>query len=536
MRIKGILTFISVCVALYAVWFAWFSLNLGSFNNLYSWSESGEESETIKAWITPIVFMVAWQSFPGAIYFKDSIDEWDTVSDGMNSLECGTSVDGLYYSEPRWSRLRPLNNQSASGYGYDQYWLNFVTGALYTDCDGTVNGNSGYDYGIFGKVRHELGNEVYTGLVSGLKYTGSNVIGWINTVIAGSALSNSLMRIQDKEDSEGQRWYPVGLIYDEWVGGIWFVGCRPAWSGDVELVISEFNKWVDKVVFFSWGANNAFWTGALSGKITCDVWRFENKQLEWLIKILGLIGQSSDSTGDVSSVALGAQLFPTVKVNNATLINEAKRNADALCRWNWESAVVWRSTKEINCVNNGVVKLDDYIGKTLIVQGKDVNVSSDYLRKMDQQPVDLFIDGGNLVLEQTETLNGLVSFDAKGNPVSIGGVSSWELLKGNFVINWLIQWNSGDNKSQVIHKLFIHWKFTSLNINAQSGAAVVNTRINQLWGNVDPRQVSLEEVFSRRCKNSKWSDRTDCKSSNDKEYFQSPLVIINQNYPSKLIK
>jgi len=59
-----------------------------------------------------------------------------------------------------------------------------------------------------------------------------------------------------------------------------------------------------------------------------------------LLKIQGIIGMSTDASSDTAALAgnerdAKTQYFSSVNVNNATLVNYAKRRAEELCRGKW---------------------------------------------------------------------------------------------------------------------------------------------------------------------------------------------------------
>ena len=186
---------------------------------------------------------------------------------------------------------------------------------------------------------------------AGVQYTGTSEKTDPHGPLEESSLSPSFVRIGPNDGGQ----YPVGLIYDDSVKAVGFVGCRPKSSEDVGLVIAEFNKGVDNVVAINDNSDDRFTglvkgIGALSGKLECNVGVLDS-WVEWSIRILGLIGRSSE---DREQVGGRRQLFSTVTVNNATMINEARRNAEALCR---NVSKNCETVSDERCLGDGVICL-----------------------------------------------------------------------------------------------------------------------------------------------------------------------------------
>ncbi|MDR2541490.1 MAG: hypothetical protein LBD11_07195 [Candidatus Peribacteria bacterium] len=149
--------------------------------------------------------------------------------------------------------------------------------------------------------------------------------------------------------------------------------------------------------------------------------------------------------------------------------------------------------------------------------------------------LNIFIDGGKLILAQS--LNDRISFNEKGYPITSGtGVYTGIFLKGNFIINGIVVGNQtkGAKNTVVPYKTFIHGKFTSLNTYIEPSTQR-QTQLNSLLNsNPLPSAIDLREVFSRRCD---YGISTDDQSRCPVGEFQTaPLIIINQNYPSKLVE
>ncbi|GHW02581.1 hypothetical protein AGMMS50249_3670 [candidate division SR1 bacterium] len=480
--------------------------------------------------LSPVSFMVGGNHFPGALFLSTPESVSETITNAGESVDCEGQINGLYYNQGRGEVIWPLENISSTTLTTD--------GGLYTECTGWTNPNPDGETAILGYIEHEYtsGTTVTHNMIAGLQYTGTHIVGGVNNPIPASPFANTFVMIEDFDNIQ----YFAGMIYDVIAGGIGFVGCRPIDTGDIETVISAFNDGVNKVIT---GNNNSLTrtaepvigTGILTDKVQCDVGMLQ-RESRW-IKILGIIGNiyGSDPSKDARS-----QLFATVKVNQSSLTNAAKRASETLCRGDQRNKT--SRTDKVTCINesraNGEIYLSEYEGQTLIVKDHDVIVPYSYLQKADQQPVDLFIDGGKLILKQERSTGSLKSFDALGLYSPTAGVSSGEILKGNFIINGVII-GSGFDGYTIPHKLFIHGKFTSLN-TIEADTSVITARESQLsklgLNGITTSQIELKEIFTRTCTNrNKSTDGTNCNAAQDRSFFAAPLIIINQNYPSKLI-
>ncbi|MDR3169361.1 MAG: hypothetical protein LBU27_06480 [Candidatus Peribacteria bacterium] len=218
------------------------------------------------------------------------------------------------------------------------------------------------------------------------------------------------------------------------------------------------------------------------------------------------------------------QYFSSVNLNQASLINTAKQRAEELCRGKWGTEV-----GEIYCVDRASRTYNVSVIKDKIVIVRKGNITLKGEMTSSSNPLNIFIDGGRLILDMSGQVQ---SFDKNGYPTVSDAVYTGIYLKGNFIINGIMVGN--DNKP-VENQTFIHGKFTSLNTYAEPSQQR-QTQLNHLL-NPEPTtgEIDLREVFSRRCE---WGMTTDgfgaCPTTGD--FTNSPLIIINQNYPSKLVQ
>lgn len=144
-------------------------------------------------------------------------------------------------------------------------------------------------------------------------------------------------------------------------------------------------------------------------------------------------------------------------------------------------------------------------GKDLIVRNADIFIDKEVFTYPEQK-LSLFIDRGNLILDNSIDGTSLQSFDKNGYRVINGGVTKGLYLQGNFIINGLLLGAPAFNNtsySSIPAKTFIHGKFASLNLPT---ASYINRekQINTMFGG-DQQQfngihfISLNDLFSRRC-------------------------------------
>jgi hypothetical protein len=89
------------------------------------------------------------------------------------------------------------------------------------------------------------------------------------------------------------------------------------------------------------------------------------------------------------------QFFSSVNVNNATLINTAKKNAEQIC-------AIDQDTTDVICkAGNQMYNIENLAGKTLVVNGGDLTLQGQM--NSSNEPLDIFINGGNLILDLNTT-------------------------------------------------------------------------------------------------------------------------------------
>ena len=505
--------------------FVWWLCGIGIASNSFSLLMKFDKDTSLKDYISSVShvhFGFSKNNFWGFFVFStaENNDEAGNNSQGTKidadgkDIFCKRKLNGLYYNSQRGDILWPLSDESKFGSDYVT-----LTGGLYTSCSGdNVN-----PYDIYGYLEHTYKK----GTDQERKY-------WLMAWVKYNAESWSLLNDTASFWSTFGRFdnrYPVGLIYDNngWIG---FVGCTlNGTEGQTNELVAALNDTQIESVFEYTGEKVQFkgtW-GVESDVLDCSNIGLAIDQL-LLLKIQGIIGISKDMKGGLENLAGNeanskTQFFSSVNVNNATLINTAKKNAEQICAIDQDTTdVICKSgdqTYDITALNE----------KTLVVNGGDLTLQGQM--NSSNEPLDIFINGGNLILDLKT--GHLTSFTEDGFPVYNGGNETKPVaytgiyLKGNFIVNGLVQlatWTENE-------KYFIHGKFTSLNtydIPTPQRKQQIQTVLNN--PSISNEQINLTKVFKWRCNLGSGTDGSACTVG---EFKDSPLSIINQNYPSKIL-
>ncbi|MDD4714455.1 MAG: hypothetical protein PHT72_03175 [Candidatus Absconditabacteria bacterium] len=367
-------------------------------------------------------------------------------------------------------------------------------------------------YGIYGYLTHTFSSKDYK-LIAGVQYEEDSAR---NLIQYTSPLAPTFQRFNNQ--------IPLGFVYDL-NGGLGFVGCEV--KAGLDLLIQTLNTSGVNYSFLLTDAGLLDWSTIPGVTLQCTNLGITLDSL-LLLKIQGIIGLSSDLSSDYAALdgnesSSKTQYFSSVSVNNATLINAARRNAQELCRGG--------STATVLCLKGDQTRsVSSLAGQIVIIENGNLTLNGSSTN--DSQPLNIFIDKGNLILTQTSDQN--VSFNAQGFPevpATSASIASGVFLKGNFVVNGLVSVKEQGTKAP---KLFIHGKFTSLNTYATPSTARQN-QLNALFPTNRPTsdQIDLTKVFTWRCGYGQATDGSSCPPS---EFQNAPLVIINQNYPSRLLQ
>ncbi len=527
--------------------------------------------------IIPIHFTDNWNDFWGFLYFANdgSLDETSediymvkTNADAWYA--CERKIKWFYYNAERWEILRPLdpntwnvNNLVTEGWIYTLCRWAGYTEALegcnnydnlgYEDresCISAVGNEFSYDDAYYWAITHTTdrgaGNIENFKLIVGIKY---NTVPNVTRITPSLSENNfqfaqTFMRIKNK--------IPVGFVYDyKW--WVWFAWCEVTPSNRWHTTLIEILKKIQAenerdrkklTDLFSLSDSILVYNGEYpeSSSIECNnIGKAGDSLSRVLVEWIVWLNKESSLGIQWNQTSSKMQYFASANINNATIINYAKRKSEILCRWKWNE-----TAGNIICLNNktrsDAVDADGYKNKTLIVKGRNVKIKPYKDGDMDNH-YDIFINGWNLIIDETDvtkkvfntwwfyTTVGLSTFqeeigaaiDSENGTFSYtGGLSSVGVfVKGNFIIDWKVE--SSDTENGLKNKYFIYWKFTSK----------------------DDTLTTLENTFKWRCNNWVSNDLFEgdefyyCPPSAgtySNPYANASLVVINQDYDSPLYK
>ena len=192
-------------------------------------------------------------------------------------------------------------------------------------------------YGIYGHLQHTYQGKTYD-LVAGAQYAD-------NKIDSTSNLHPSLQRFDNK--------FPLGIIYD-YNGGLGLVGCQSVPPVMLEEIAALFSQ-DDISRLFEMNPTGEYpvLVSPHVGKLDCKNIGLSLDQL-LILKIQGLVGLSTDLGSEITAI-LGnegdakTQYFSSVNLNNAVLINYAKRKAEELCRGKWSSTFSTSPSSDVIC-------------------------------------------------------------------------------------------------------------------------------------------------------------------------------------------
>ena len=543
------------------------------------WSFTSAVSFTLEFWeyikseswwairqnMVPIHFNDNWNDFHWFIYFSDGIVEatwWVnqrylvTVAGGAadDKLECQKKVKWFYYNAERGERLRPLDG----GYGGI-----IASGWIYTRCR-----QAGYSEELKRRCKEMWESEreacekevekefvdsngYYWIVTHNYNWETIALVAWTNYLVKGSdkwitpwtKLSPTFVRIGNQ--------YPVWFIYDgNWWA--WFVWCEIRGLNKAQDVLYKFNT-VQPIEIGGTTVNTIEdWHNLFTIRgdhlrsdyvpVDCnDGWTAMNSLIKVVVDGLVGVNKGPDNGGiqwNQSNPKM--QYFWSVSVNNMQLINYARQRAEVLCRWKWRDSYA-SNEGGIVCVSSDTWEpIIPSVNETLIVKWwADVQIT-DMENYEDDGYYDIFVDGGNLLIDVNSSVSDLTVFKKNwfksesslsqfktavsearkdGGDYSGEDVAAWRFIRWNFIVNWNIKPASWMTGLQNVY--FIYWKMTSKDT-------------------VD----KLEETFVWKC--NVWSgsdlEQSPCPGWWKDEYGNSwinpyqnaSLVIIDQNYPSPL--
>ena len=524
-----------------------------------------------------------------------------SVKSGSQDIYCASQIRGFYWNSQRGdSRIWPLDplthdwltgsekNLSESDKKYS--WL-VLSWWWYTTCCGTEECASemmklgAFDksqtdsFGIYGSISHYYSwtSAEPMNLVAWVAYSAdtNRMLTW-----ASAKLTCSLQRLNNT--------YPFGYIYDDY-GHMGLVWARVntgfmEWTAANVAKTKQFHNSINNSLNWNHCVNEMFsYDGENLQYIKRDI---ENPSsaswvtIDWLCaageaypaclqKFLSWWDWTTPASTTVFSLGIKGIVWLTDEVtdlqkeyyeNNqlkstlllrtdssiSSIINSTAKNAERLCRGKWiEWHKVWNSFGDFTCVKNSAptsvrtitVSAKAIAWKTLIVKDANVSLTNDF--EADSEPINLFIDGWNLFVNNSSWMKNFNSYWYLDN----SGKAQAYYLKGNFIINGLLLWGS-DWTSLFANRMYIHGKLVSYNT-----LTLPTDKRKETIKNVIPSKnyseytwVSLMKLFTWTCDvvTGTGSDDTRCRwdastANNDSQLIDKAFGLIDIDIPSDLV-
>ncbi len=516
---------------------------------------NGIKNQALANRFSTVHFNVGGNDFWGGFFWTDTkvLSTPQIITAKWESLSCTDQVRGFYYNSQRGERLWPLDEESKgdlSSVKWDYSNLE-VVGGFYTNCQkGSINEKNEFipketdkktnpHTAIYGRITHEYKGKQYS-LYAGLLNNTTN------NELPQAALRCNLQRIDNQ--------YPFGYIYDK-AGGIAMVGAYV--KSDKLDSVKKFHEEFTKKITEDNCINNFYfmkesedpnnpgtkpvtddWT---LGPLDNDLIFGNGSALETMMNlgIRGIVGLSSQvQTKDQNKIENNTRktsLLVSTTENIANIINLANKRAESLCRNRWGNLA---PNGDVICAKNGgSIDPTTYAGKTIIIQQGDLTLKN-YMETTNQ-PITILLMTWDINLPNTNT-KANQTFLGNGYP-NKNGIIKANFLKGNFIINGLIQGDSNSN-NEIQRKLIVHGKIASFN--------TLNTPTKEVKENIgnigiDPnKKIGLSEIFTWKCKLKEGTD-IDGNSCGQLAEGQDPnrnfLVdksfgLIDMYFPSKLFK
>ena len=556
----------------------------------------------VKDGISHIHFVDNWNDFWGMMLLswdtqEAGLDpsEWDSSEDpiepvgstivqiGDSKYTCQSQLKWLYYNSERGERLWPLDQDTNDSlFRGDNAVENFTWGLYffcwteednenYAQCvaeEESEDGSDSWDWsdseeecsttirvnypGIYWMTSYSYKGQDFS-LIAGVEY--STWGNWVD-IKADSKLSPTFDRF------DPQKNFLLGFVYDT-NGGIGFVWCEFTWldkKADLKNMVNLVTRKWTEVLWTTESIYDQIFEMEEGGefpKLRADVvwvsmdckniWVWPTSLLSLIVDGLVWMWMDSDRKNVANTESSEKmQYFSSVNLNNAVLINYAKKKAELLCRWKWTNYP--NTTDSIVCISGANIDASDvsYSGKTLIVKNGNVTVKPSRSNKYD-----VFVDKGFLVIDPGTSGDYLV-FNKEGFPTNVSldeyateivnsplwvtgydgdNVAVGKLLQWNFIVNGLVKPSNWDTK--FIDKYFVHGKFTSLNTFQDPGDSYAESLEEMLGSEVKKSMIEIWDVFAWYCNSYIWSDGRPCPHNN--EYYKSPFIVIERNFPSVLV-
>jgi len=325
--------------------------------------------EAITKNIMPVHFADNWNDFWWFIYSAGWEDVeaadgvlhiWDHYGvsvgfEGRDWYVCKHRINWFYYNSERWERLFPIDEGTAARWrdlGL-QPWLT-TSGWLYTECmsaelddalieckqwygadpddlydEGQCERNARDSFwfnGYYWMITHEY-NWKNFGLIFGAQYSVDDST-WLS--VNDMWLGETFIRYENK--------YPVWLLYD-YHGWVWFVGCEftSDKTNGLRKFVEMLNNWTSlSQMFVETGNRSIEYIGGSGVALNCSgVGIAANSLIQVVVEWLVWIGKESEWGIIWNQTNPKMQFFKSVNVDNATLVNYARKKAETLCRWKW---------------------------------------------------------------------------------------------------------------------------------------------------------------------------------------------------------
>ena len=455
----------------------------------------------------------------------------------VDSKTCSKLLRGIYYNGQRGNRIRPLDSYTLDlikGTNTNYGTLS-ISGWLYTDCVWADN-----KYSIFGVVRYNRSGTI-TYIIAGTKFT-------YNTNLWSGEFAQSFQFFDNKT--------PLGYIRDS-VGGIGFVGGNLIGSSNLITFLNgggNINSWF----IYAWQNSNIITGASRWSWVYSQVGNSAISTMRNLI-VQGTIWLSNSMSLDDKASLVGNQegnstIFNT-SITNADIVNQAKQNAEKLCKGkrqtinNWATRLSATNTggnvlcylMDNSTVANSYLEISidstnqsSFANKTIVAKNGDVALVGNM---SDSSPaLDILIDKWNLYIPNTTNISSLIGFDTQWFPNNSSPVNKGLFIKGNIIINGLLIGGQPNNPWSVTNKTHIQGKFFSLNTPFEPTTQRA-TQVQELLSGA-PNQydnyINLQKIFTRECIFGTGTDNTSCQYGND--ISRVPLVILDRLFPSRLLK
>ena len=507
------------------------------------------KDQTLANKFSTVHFNVWGNDFGGGFFWTEAkaLATPQEVSANGERLLCSAQIRGFYYNSQRAERLWPLDTDSQrdlaeiqSSYWDTQLKINW---GFYTNCQKKQNeklipenedGRTNSLYGIYGRITHTYkGREysIYAGLLNDLQ----------QNELPTAELRCNFQRIDNQ--------YPFGYIYDK-AGGIALVGAyvKSENLAQVNAFHESFTEKLSKTKcvndFYSLREDPNNPEKTIPKTDDPILWPKDNtlifgngNALETMMNlgIRGIVGLSSQVLGQkgIEGNTKQTSLLVSTTENISNIINIANKRAESLCRNRWGSLT---PNGDVICAKNGgSIDPTTYAGKTIIIQQGDLTLKN-YMETTNQ-PITILLMTWDINLPNTKANQ---RFLGNGYP-NKNGIIKANFLKGNFIINGLIQGDSNSN-NEIQRKLIVHWKIASFNtLNTPTNEA--HTNITKIGINLN-KKIRLSEIFTWKCNRKEGIDLdgnpcgklTEGQDPNKDFLVDKSFGLIDMYFPSKLFK